>query len=312
MAKGINNSIMRGKRGNSVMYKLTNSNNNETQGERVYVAKVANPKTVSQAMQRMKMTPAVNFYRAFKTEILDHSYEGVKYGGRSHARFMKLAMSMTSGFPFMEKGDNSLVGGNYVIADGSLPTINFTYNAENHRVVIPKFELGETEVSTIGDFSQALFNNDSTFKNGDQITFVAVLRLDEGLRIPRVARLVLNASSTEIFDDVMLQQGIILNTEAGEVSYPDTLTGIRGFGIILSRPVISRSGNSVSWLRSRAVFDATIGDLTPTSPYNTQEGYEAALKSYMTTSKNPISDYYLNHGKLAQGSGDYPDAPITD
>ena len=57
---------MRGKRGNSVYYKLTNSNNKETQGERAYVGKVANPKTLQQAIQRVKLAPAVNFYRAFK------------------------------------------------------------------------------------------------------------------------------------------------------------------------------------------------------------------------------------------------------
>lgn len=312
MAKGINNSIMRGKRGNSVMYKLTNSNNNETQGERVYVAKVANPKTVSQAMQRMKMTPAVNFYRAFKSEILDHSYEGVKYGGRSHAKFMKLAMSMASGFPFMEKGDNTLVGGNYIIADGSLQTINFSYNTTTEKIDVTQLGVGTIQQPTIGTYSQALIESQPIFKNGDQITFVAILKQSNGSRVPNVARLVLDTSSDVNLEGYMLSNEINFDPDGGHLEYPTAIGGIMGFGIILSRPVISRSGNSVSWLRSRAIFDATIGDLTATSKYNTQEGYDATLQSYMTTTKNPISDYYLNHGKLAQGSGDYPDAPITE
>ena len=69
MAKGSLNAVMRGKKGNTVFYKVTGSSNKEKQGSREYVSTVANPKTGTQALQRMKLAPASAFYRASHCNI---------------------------------------------------------------------------------------------------------------------------------------------------------------------------------------------------------------------------------------------------
>ena len=48
MAKGSIISLMKGKLGQMVLYKVTNSNNKQSQGAREYVAEVANPQTAAQ------------------------------------------------------------------------------------------------------------------------------------------------------------------------------------------------------------------------------------------------------------------------
>ena len=121
MAKGSINGVRKGKKGDSVYYKVSGSNNKEKQGERQYVAKVSNPKTTAQVEQRMKLAPAVNFYRAFRDEVLDHSFQGVKYGGRSHSEFMKLAMKMQlSELPYLIKGENQVIPASYIVSKGGL------------------------------------------------------------------------------------------------------------------------------------------------------------------------------------------------
>lgn len=307
MAKGSSsNSVMRGKRGNSVYYKLTNSNNKETQGERAYVGKVANPKTLQQAIQRVKLAPAVAFYRAFKDEILDHSFEGVKYGGRSHARFMKLAMNLQSGYPFVVKGEGILAPGNYVMSEGSLNGIYF-YLSSDTNIVVPSMAVENGD--TLADFSKFLISQCPWIHNGDQITFAFILGGENVAPYPYVHRIILDTESTtpvtDVLGNVVCDQDSNVSVMFGSLDEP-----IVGAAIIVSRPAMSNTGGVVSWQRSKSSFVVNTKNPAVVSEFFTQAKYEAAVRSYMTASREVSSPWYLNQGKLMASQQSIPDAPL--
>lgn len=305
MAKGNRNYVMSGKVGNSVLYKLTDSNNKDIQGERTYVAKIANPKTVAQCIQRVKMDPAVRFYRAFKEEILDHSFEGVKYGGKSHNRFSKLALIMRTGFPYCTKDENVLAPGNYVMAEGSLNQIPFEFLTADS-VLMRGLRNNE---GTVGGLTAAAIDNLPWVKNGDQITFAAIVSEPNQNPFPIVERIVLDASSTATLSSVL--KAFTLNTD-GEINLNlnvDSPT-IHGFALILSRPSVAHTSGSISWLRSNSSMAVNTINQETMSRWFTNAKYQEAISSYMKTSQDVSSDWYLNQGKLDSDSANIPYPPV--
>ena len=103
MAKGIGLiGNFKGKVGNMVGYKLTDSNSGNTQGIRVYQPIVKNPKTAAQAEQRAKLAPINATYRALKM-VIDRGNEGLPYGNKSRLAWLKQAFKAEH-MPWIEKG----------------------------------------------------------------------------------------------------------------------------------------------------------------------------------------------------------------
>ena len=94
---------------------------NGQQIAREKATEVKNPKSSAQASQRMKMAPAQKMFEAL-SGIVNHSWQGVKYGTASRQKFMSEAMKQNGG-PYVVKGTTTFVPGTYLIADGSLPEI---------------------------------------------------------------------------------------------------------------------------------------------------------------------------------------------
>ena len=93
MAKGSLNGIIKGKKGNTIFYKVTNSNNKEKQGLREYVPVVKNPKSDGQKYQRSIAATIMRAYAAGK-QIFDHSFQGIATGGRNMNYFRKVNMNL--------------------------------------------------------------------------------------------------------------------------------------------------------------------------------------------------------------------------
>ena len=294
---------MRGKRGNSVYYKLTNSNNKETQGERAYVGTVSNPKTVQQAMQRMKLAPAVNFYRAFKNEILDHSFEGVKYGGRSHSTFMKEALNLDAGWPYVGKGESHVFPGAYMMSRGSLNGIEFSF-ANNKTVLCESIALPDAD-SKFGEFSSSVIEYCPWIQNGDQLTFAFILGPAVGT-FSFVQRCVLDVNSEKTMSEAL---GIIDIDQDGNLTVGDYL--IWGAAIIVSRPSIAKTNGAVTWQRSTSFMQVNNKNNFALG-YLSQNAYNLAVESYMdTTDRNLSSTWYLNQGKAAKASQSIPANPLV-
>lgn len=279
----------KGKIGNIVGYQLKNSNNKVTLGVRTYVAEVANPKTELQAIQRMKMAPAINFYRQLQ-EILDNAWQGTKYGTKSRQYFMSLAMKQSTGIPFLVKGDKKFYPGEYPVAVGSIPSVQATFDGSN--AILTSLFMSE-EFSTLGALSSGLITENAQVRNGDKLTFLAVKKNTSGEYIPFYGSINLDSASTENIDDVLPvfiselnQNGTNLRVEFNV----NTGESVVAAAIIISR--LDTTGVTPQWQRSNATMlcsDAYKADMMGA------EKYAAAIASYMA-SGNYSSDWYLNIG----------------
>lgn len=169
MAKGTAMGLWRGKKGSTVFYKLTNSNNAQKQGIRERVYEVANPQSNGQATQRAKLLPAQRVAGAIR-EIVERGWQGVDYGSKSRSEFLKRALSMKSDYPFIEKDDDRIVPGAYQITKGTLSAVQCEY--DDSFTVNTNLLVGDGSFSTWGEVFQALIDNNANIQEGDQITCV--------------------------------------------------------------------------------------------------------------------------------------------
>lgn len=308
--------MRKGKVGNEIYYNIANSNNKEKQGVRTYQPNVKNPKSDAQCIQRMKTAPSVAFYRAL-AELLDHSWQGIPYGGRSTQHFRKLAMLMKTGYPYVLKGDNTPFPGEYQISSGSLvsPTIkgfdSVTLGLKTNLVVDDILPFMPGSYGTLGEISLQILNNNSYLQEGDQLTFIYCLPvaksnpaeapdLSQGVYY-KYCRLVLNSESEYEYEDWMKATGFDLTPSDGAAPHLVSFSGgIRtgvladgipcGGAVIVSRPPRNEGG---TWLRSLTKFFCTPEYL------NIMMGnaaYQAALESYQKETSSMTSDWYLNQG----------------
>lgn len=170
MAKGSAMGLWRGKKGSTVFYKLTNSNNAQKQGIRERVYEVANPQSNGQATQRMKLLPAQRVAGVIR-EIVERGWQGIDYGSKSRSQFLKRALSMTSGYPFVMKDDDRVIPGKYQISKGSINKVSLT--PENGNFLSDLFSVdGDPASMTAGQIFQSLIDLNANINEGDQVTFV--------------------------------------------------------------------------------------------------------------------------------------------
>lgn len=284
----------KGKIGNIVGFQLRNSNNAVTQGIRAYVSEVSNPKTEPQAIQRMKMAPAVNFYRQL-SDILDNAWQGQKYGTRSRQYYMGLAMKQITGIPFIPKGEKRFFPGNYPVSQGSLASINIQ-EIDNEGLLKTTISI-QYAGNKWGEFSQSVINRNFGIKNGDRITILQVFQTEQGEFIPTYTWVRLNTQSDETVEAVCGNSNVICAYNTGYAKFriidAQGQTPVGG-AIIMSRLVVN--GRYPQWLRSNAVMYCSQAYLTQ---FMGTEAYEIALASYMDNT-DYSSDWYLNLGLESQ------------
>ena len=280
--------IVTGKLGSTVGYRVANSADKEVQGWRPYKAIVDNPQTEAQSIQRLKMAPAVNFYRALGT-ILNNAWQGQKYGTRSRNYFMSEAMKQTTGIPFIVKGDKRFYPGEYQVAQGSLARQSVTAIADN---LLTTSLISPGVTGTWGEFSQGLVNRNFGIKNGDKLTFIFVGTSSIGEYLPAYSYVILDTSNTTAATDILASSNLSFVGTAGaalQVGVVNAVTDIVAGAVILSR---LETSNGISWLRSNSrMFVTEVYRET----YMGTTAYEAAIRSYMK-SESISSDWYLNAG----------------
>lgn len=170
MAKGSFNGVISGKKGNTVFYRIKNSNNAEKQGWREYNAKVSNPQSDGQIDQRVKLQAVNNLYRALKP-IIQRGFENHKYGDESRRAFLKLALSSDfSSGPILRKGSTIAAPIPGVpIMYGSIAPVAVLYD-DSYGGFLTNLQVGASDYTTIGGLSRLFIANG--YKEGDQVTFV--------------------------------------------------------------------------------------------------------------------------------------------
>lgn len=287
-----------GKIGNLVGFAIKNASNNQVQGVRAYQPTVSNPKSEPQAIQRMKMTAAVNFYRQL-TEVLNNAWQGQKYGTKSRNYFMSLAMSQAEGIPFVDKGDKHFYPGQYPVSQGSLPTQAVT--AISGAAATTTLNVG-TDFTASGaswaDFSQALINNTFGVQNGDKITFIGVGQRN-GEFAPMYSYVIVNTDSTMSLEDVVSGSNMTITVGTGgyvNLGFSQLETEVAA-AVIVSRYPQTAGG---SWLRSSSTMFCAASFV---SEYMGTARYAAAIATYQKSESSATSDWYLNQG-LTPGASD--------
>lgn len=166
----------RGKLGDVVLYRQ-----NGQQMSRPRVRVVKNPRTSGQQIQRMIQATIAYAYAGLKT-IVDHSFEGVQYGGKSMNYFMKRNMDalrsqviaadngVDISARFAAPNIRVLYPNEYVVSNGSLaPFAQPTGNIIDPTTLAPglAFPYDFNANMTFGDFMSAL-----GVSAGEQLTFL--------------------------------------------------------------------------------------------------------------------------------------------
>ena len=194
MAKGIGLiGNFKGKVGNTVGYKLTASNNGQTQGIRVYQPVVKNPKSAGQAEQRAKLLAVNATYRALKM-VIDRGNEGLPYGNKSRLAWLKSALSNFTA-PWFEKGATVSVPMLCPLTKGTLPGILQPSSAGGSCSLKITYTEG-SKPATVGALSTILLSDYTQLKNGDQLTFVTAGKRN-GVLNAEVASIVIDKESTQ-------------------------------------------------------------------------------------------------------------------
>ena len=264
MAKGtglIGN--FKGKVGNTVGYKLSASNNGQTQGIRVYQPIVKNPKTAAQAEQRAKLLAVNATYRALKM-VIDRGNEGLPYGNKSRLAWLKGALKAQN-MPWIEKG--MLVG--YPVGSqltkGSLPAIQYDMTTDVLIITVEGVS-AETTLNTVGAMSTALKAAYPFLKDNDQITIVVGGPQNGSLNF-EVLSFQINTTSTDALEG--------FSGAAGTIQFEPTNGGVAG------ALIVSRQGDNGEHLRSNATLAISPTDLA-TAPYDA-DSKAAAIASYQAS-----------------------------
>ena len=264
MAKGIGLiGNFKGKVGNMVGYKLSDSNTGNTQGIRVYQPIVRNPKTSAQAEQRAKLAPINATYRALKM-VIDRGNEGLPYGNKSRLAWLKQAFKAEA-MPWYVKG--AVIEDPVIcqITKGSLPSLDYTATADGLNVYCNGVT-DVTEINTIGKLTTALMAGYSFLKEGDQITLVSIGFESHAINA-KVFSFVLDSNSTEAAP----------TGEAGANSILFDQFGSDSAGAI----IISREGDNGAHLRSTESLKTQAAFLEA-APYDATSK-TAAVESYMSS-----------------------------
>lgn len=253
----------KGKVGNMVGYQLTDSNNKQTQGIRIYQPNVKNPKTSAQAEQRAKLAPINATYRALKM-IIDRGNEGLPYGNKSRLAWLKQAFNATN-MPWFRKGATISCPVPCRLTKGSLAGLN--YEVVNSMLTITcQGVTDDSEVDTIGKVSALLLAGYPQLKAGDQVTFIAGAPNATGISLV-VSSIIIDTTSTEATTLFLAETGVIEFFGYAEAE----------FGSV----ILSREGDGGEHLRSSESLIYTANTLL--QPPFDAASKTAAIESYMAS-----------------------------
>ena len=253
----------KGKLGNAVGYKVSQSNSGTNQGVRVYQPNIKNPKSAAQAEQRAKYAPIFATYRALKM-IIDRGNESKPYGNASRVAWLKKAFRAEI-MPWFVKGAQINAPVCCQLTQGSLSGLNFECGEEKIIINAPSMQQG-TMITKIGALSTALKTDYPSLKNGDQITIISVNSVNGALETV-VFSFIIDPTSTETTPFFAGQRGQI----------DCYLLGAGNFGSV----IVSREGANGEHLRSTS---SLVGwnEAVEEAPFD-DASTQSAIASYMAT-----------------------------
>ena len=262
---------------------------------------VKNPRTMSQMVQRMLMATVTAGY-SWMRDICDHSFEGVSYGAKNMAEFVRLNLKAIRAdylealaqFSYNPYRDRALYPSPFIMSKGSL-------QYDQSRLLV--YSAGSTLLLTIST-PQIDYHNQSVADLGDMLG----LQLGDLVTIPFVyqdsveqvwkfayVRLRYVATTDAKIDSVQLSDYFSVVASEGTPtidvssgSFDIEVTGISySLNQVYGTVILSRKSAS-GWLRSNATLQF------PTTYVNTPDA-ATALATY------PVGDDYILNGAAVGG-----------
>lgn len=276
---------------------LTFSIYNGQQVTKDRIAYMTNPQSYDQGSQRALFAAAAKFYSRMKV-VLDHSWEGIKYGTPSQSEFMRLAIKSGIGSS-LEKGASAYPF-NYPISRGTLPTIAWDGIPKIAQTSLQARFASMLQIESLSE-DVATFAANNGLADGDQISFVGA-EVVNGILNPILVRVVIDTKA-ETFNELTPQRvyanGRVQNTTTSEVfsvvsGYLSIYANMFAGAVNNATWVLSRF-DGANWLRSNTDFGLL-----------DEENAGAGIASYTKQSKdgNAVEDAskFLNEGETKYGS----------
>lgn len=271
----------------------------------------SNPKSQKQAEQRAAFAAAKNFRDGF-ANLLNHAFQGVKYGQPSLNRFTKLVtLRRGADYDYLPqmKGTQQFIPQPWPLSRGSIAVDTTPADMNDNSFTLP-FTALEENGENVGDFWAKFLAKNPFFINGDMITIVAIVTTASSLAsdikdmkfLPVYDRMVIDSASEEALtsNKIETENGVFNLAYDMATAIGNSSLKLMGVGIIVSR----QNGDKAAWLRSNS--DMVVRS-TFTAAYRSAETIDEAISSYMAATGNVSSDWYLNQTGDNEGT---PSDPI--
>lgn len=251
---------------------------NGVQVSRVRVRNIKNPRTESQARQRMILASVTRFYAPLAV-CLETSFQG-KNKSESYSAFLKANLNRAKALNFAAPRDGSFIPMPVQVSNGTLPSAVYSYDSVSDSGF--KLTCGVVSGLTVGAVSSAL-KAYYGLRDGDQVTFIyAIQRVGTYTYSPSYFRMFIDTTDPS---DFAMGSLMIAADPAGGIQFDESDDGLVGFAVIFSR------WENNQWRRSSQFMAVADGWERQYASIEAQERY---LPEWMTEKAIPVSDVYLN------------------
>ena len=232
---------------------------------------VKNPRTEAQMLQRMKWANVLAVYKVLQPYMKD-CFETKRSGQSDYSRFMSVNLNSTP--VYLEKSEARLgaaIVAPYIISQGALPSIQVSGDTPATDIALGTLTIGDA--TTVTEFAQAVVQNNSGFRFGDQISFFNLRQQEDSQDghpyiTVSATRVNLDPADSSKLRDIVPAAGF------------STVSGTLGADAALS-------GAGVAWVHSRTVNGKThvssqrlVVDNDLLEERSTADMLEAATRSY--------------------------------
>lgn len=247
---------------------------------RELAASVANPRTLAQMEQRTKWANLVNFYRA-NASWMKYAYETKKSNQSEYNKFMSLNVpSARIYLPKSIASQGGCIVNAYQMTQGSLASIEV--QAGDNRwvtnLILPaEFEF--SPLSTVGEVSAALIQQNPAIREGDQISFIRLTQqVNSNTGVPFVVvrkyEVIINSNDFRPFYDFMPADYIEAHSSGNQLAITVENSGNAG-GFLL---VLSRTIGGKTYVSTQSIIVANNSALI--TQYSSAAAQQAAIDSY--------------------------------
>ena len=176
------------------------------------ITSIANPRSQAQMRIRTKFTNIVSMYKGIRP-LLNYGFESKGKGLSDYNMFVRVNMQKTPVYLTKQQvAAGACVAAPYQITQGSLPAIVIAGSGNSSATDIYLGSLSIGASTTVGEFSQAVVNNNPDYKYGDQISYFEITqKTNAATGIPycqfSANKVILDAADTSVLWDVAGRSG---------------------------------------------------------------------------------------------------------